>query len=91
MNGTSVVECSSVKLSSTNVKLDTGQASIRLGIGGKLLETLRQLIESSQSGMHHIECTVNENTNMNILFHFRQELGTCVDCKPNSIASTFET
>ena len=40
-----VVECSSVKLCSTNVKLDTAQTSICLGIGGKLLETLRQLID----------------------------------------------
>ena len=45
MNGTSVVECSNVKLSNTNVKLDTAQTSICLDIGGKLLETLRQLIE----------------------------------------------
>ena len=45
MKGPSVVECSSLKLSSTNVKLDTVQTSICLGIGGKLLETLRQLIE----------------------------------------------
>ena len=28
---------------------------------------------------------------MNILFHFRQELGTCVVCKPTSIVPTFET
>ena len=41
----SVVECSSVKLSSTNVKLDTAQTSISLDIGGKLLETLRQPID----------------------------------------------
>ena len=40
---------------------------------------------------YHIQCTVNENKNMNILFHFRQELGTCVECKPTSIAPTFET
>ena len=45
VKGTSVVECSSLKLSSTNVKLDTVQTSLCLGIGGKLLETLRQLIE----------------------------------------------
>ena len=45
MNGTSVVECSNVKLSNTNVKLDTAQTAICLDIGGKLLETLRQLIE----------------------------------------------
>ena len=45
MKGNSVVECSSLKLSSTNVKLDTVQTSISLGIGEKLLETLRQLIE----------------------------------------------
>ena len=45
MNGTSVVECSSVKLSSTKVTLDTAQTFICLGIGGKLLETLRQLIK----------------------------------------------
>ena len=41
--------------------------------------------------MHHIQCTVNENKNMNILFHFRQELGTCAECKPTSIAPRFET
>ena len=45
VKGTSVVECSSLKLSSTNVKLDTVQTSICLGIGGQLLDTLRQLIE----------------------------------------------
>ena len=45
MKGTSVVECSSLKLSSTNVKLDTVQTYICLGIGGKLPETLRQLTE----------------------------------------------
>ena len=45
MMGTAVVECSSLKLSSPNVQLDTLQTSICLGIGGKLLETLRQLIE----------------------------------------------
>ena len=45
MKGTSVVECSSLKVSSTYAKLDTVQTSICLGIGGKLLETLRQLIE----------------------------------------------
>jgi len=45
VNEISVVECSSVKLSSTNVKLDTAETSICLGIGGKLLETLRQLID----------------------------------------------
>jgi len=45
MNGLSVVECGCVKLSSTNVKLDTAQTYICLGIGGKLLETLRQLID----------------------------------------------
>ena len=45
MNGTSVVECSSVKLRSTKVKLYTAQTSICLDIGGTLLETLRQLIE----------------------------------------------
>ena len=45
MNGTAVVECSNVKLSNTNVKLDIAQTSISLDIGGKLLETLRQLIE----------------------------------------------
>ena len=45
VKGTSVVECGSLKLSSTNVKLDTVQTSICLGIGGKLLETLSQLIE----------------------------------------------
>ena len=28
---------------------------------------------------------------MNILFHFRQELGTCAECKPTSIAPRFET
>ena len=28
---------------------------------------------------------------MNILFDFRQELGTCVECKPTSIAPTFES
>jgi len=56
-----------------------------------LLETLRQLIDSSQSSMHHVDCTVNENTNVNILFHFRKELDTCVECKPNSISSTLET
>jgi len=45
MNEISVVECSSVKLSSTNVKLDTAQTFICIGRGGKLLETLRQLID----------------------------------------------
>ena len=45
MKGIAVVECSSLKLSTTNVKLDTVQTSICLGIGGKLLETLKQLIE----------------------------------------------
>ena len=45
MNGTSVVECSSVKLRSTKLKLDTAQTYICLDIGGTLLETLRQLIE----------------------------------------------
>ena len=45
VKGTYVVECSSYKLSSTNVKLDTVETSICLGIGGKMLETLRQLIE----------------------------------------------
>ena len=45
VKGTFVVECISLKLSSTNVKLDTVQTSICLGIGGNLLETLRQLIE----------------------------------------------
>ena len=45
MKGTSVVDCSSLKLSSTNAKLDTVQTSICPDIGGKLLETLRQLIE----------------------------------------------
>jgi len=34
-----------MQLNSTNVKLDTAQTSICLGIGGKLLETLRQLVE----------------------------------------------
>ena len=89
MKGTYVVECSSLKLSSTNVKLYTVQTSICLGIGGKLLETLRQLIEEWYAP--YIQCTVNENKNMNILFDFRQELGTCVECKPTSIAPTFET
>ena len=41
--------------------------------------------------MHHIQCTVNENKNINILFNFRQELGTCVKYKQTSIAPTFET
>ena len=89
MKGTSVVECRSLKLSSTNVKLDTVQTSICLGIGGKLLETLRQLIEEWYAP--YIQCTVNENKDMNILFHFRQELDTCAECKPTSIARTFET
>ena len=40
---------------------------------------------------YHIQCTVNENKNKNILFHFREELGTCVEFKPTSIAPTFET
>ena len=31
--------------------------------------------------MHHIQCTVNENKNVNIMFYFRQGLGTCVECK----------
>ena len=39
MNGTSVVKFSIVKLSITNVKLDTAQTSICIRIGGKL-ETL---------------------------------------------------
>ena len=26
---------------------------------------------------------------MNILFHFRQELGTCIVCKPLSVARAF--
>ena len=37
MNGTSVVECSIAKLSSTNVKLDTAQTSICKGTGGKIV------------------------------------------------------
>jgi len=41
--------------------------------------------------MHHIQCNVNVNKNMNIIFDFRQELGTCVECKPTSNAPTFET
>ena len=41
--------------------------------------------------MHHIQCSVNENKNVNIMFYFRQELGTCVECKPTLIAPTFET
>ena len=42
--------------------------------------------------MHHIQCTVNENKNVKILFYFRQELlGTCVECKPTSIAPIFDT
>ena len=45
MDGSSVCECSCVKLSITNVKLDTAQTSISLGIGVNLHETLRQLIE----------------------------------------------
>ena len=39
--------------------------------------------------MHHIQCTVKENKNMNILFLFKQ--GTCVECKPTPIACSFET
>ena len=68
-----------------------GDAAYRRYRVARHFETLRQLIDSSQSGMNHIDCNVNDNTNMNILFHFRKELGTCVECKPNSIASTFET
>ena len=41
--------------------------------------------------MHHIQCTVNENKNVNIMFYFRQELGTCVECNPTSIAPSFES
>ena len=40
LNGTSIVKFSIVKLSSTNVKLDTAQTSICIRIGGKLEETL---------------------------------------------------
>ena len=45
MDGTSVVGCSTVNLTNTNVKLDTAETYICLGIGRKLLETLRQLID----------------------------------------------
>ena len=45
MKGTSVVECSSVKLSSTKVTLHTAQNYICLVIGGTLLDTLGQLTE----------------------------------------------
>ena len=40
LNGTSVVKFSIVKLSNTNVKLDTAQTSICIRISGKLEETL---------------------------------------------------
>ena len=46
---------------------------------------------SDVSYTYHIQCTVNENKNKNILFHFREELGTCVECKPTTTAPTFET
>ena len=39
MDGTSVVGCSTVNLTNTNVKLDTAETYICLGIGGNLLET----------------------------------------------------
>ena len=83
MKGTSVVECSCVQLKSTNVKLDTVQISICLGIGGKLLETQRQIVEEWYAP-YTVYCE-------RILFHFRHELGTCVECKPTLVAPTFET
>ena len=53
LNGTSVVECSIVKLSSTNVKLDTVQTSSYIGIGEKLetLITHRRVVCAMYSGV----------------------------------------
>ena len=51
----------------------------------------RHWYNSSKSGVHHIQCTVNENYCMNILFHFGHELRTCVDFKPPSIVPIIET
>jgi len=62
MDGTSVVECSTVNLTSTNVILDTAETYICLGIGGNLLETLRQLIDECYAP-YTVYCEVNENKN----------------------------
>ena len=53
LNGTSVVECSILKLSNTNVILDTAQTSICIGIDGKLetLTTHRRLVCVMYSGL----------------------------------------
>ena len=88
MKGTSVVECNSLKLSSTNVKLDTVQTSIFVGIGGKLLETLRQIIEEWYAP-YTVYCEREQEYEYSV--PFPKELGTCEECKPTSIAPTFET
>ena len=83
LNGTSVVKFSIVKLSSTNVKLDTAQTSISISIGGKLEETL--------TTHRKVQCAMWMRTRVWIMCHLRQELGTCGDCKPISFVRTLKT
>ena len=81
--GTFVVKFSIVKLSSTNVKLDTAQTSICIRIGGQLQETL--------TTHRKVQCAMWMRTRVWILCHFRQELGTCVDSKTISFVHTLKT
>ena len=81
--GTFVVKFSIVKLSSTNVKLDTAQTSICIRIGGKLEETL--------TTHRKVQCAMWMRTRVWILCHLQQELGTCVDSKPISFVHTLKT
>ena len=82
MNGTSIFEYSSIKVSGTNFKFKYWPNFL----GGKLekLKTNRRVA----CAMYIALCT---RTRISMLCDFRVELGTFVECEPTSIVLTFQT
>ena len=82
MNGTSIFEYSSIKVSGTNFMFKYWPNFL----GGKLeiLKTNRRVA----CAMYIALCT---RTRISMLCDFRVELGTFVECEPTSIVPTFQT